>query len=415
MDPMFKNHSRQRPAFLSMFVTLAACAAFIAPTAAKASDQAPDASRPGLLISNDQIPEDLKDKIYSKPIHTPDVTPDEVMGQGYYDQGQVTVVGEKIKGLEGQLSALQGSVSQLLGDVNNQQKQNEEKAAQYYADVATINTQLQAGTTKGNPRLVHRMQQAQSNLESLGSSVSTLNALSAQAASKASEASYLLEATRAAYSLSGAVEEDHVHLAQLEDAINSTSVIVERLLNNVNDDITRTSTYLTSERDNLRTLALAVDNGDLYGKSLSNRPFSNVGAYQKASANMSDMAGMTATPAIAQSQPAPQPASVSALAGGPRPLVKIRFDRPDVEYQQPVYMAVNEALHRYPNASFDLIAVTPTQGNAAEVAIESTRARRNAEKVLRALTQMGLTLDRVNLSYQQSADAKTNEVHLYIH
>ncbi|MEZ5919436.1 MAG: hypothetical protein R3D66_05910 [Alphaproteobacteria bacterium] len=48
-------------------------------------------------------------------------------------------------------------------------------------------------------------------------------------------------------------------------------------------------------------------------------------------------------------------------------------------------------MDRYPDARFDLVAVTPTGGNAAEVTNESTRARRNAERVLRTLTQMGAT------------------------
>src|SRR5262249_50768015 len=160
---------------------------------------------------------------------------------------------------------------------------------------------------------------------------------------------------------------------------------MERILNNVSDDITRTTTYLSSERDNMRTLSLAVKNGDMYGKSLANRPFSGAGVFQQASASPQDIqAAATAQPAV--------------LSGGPRPLVKIRFDRADVDYEQPVYLAVNEALQRYPNAHFDLVAVHPTSGNAAEVAIESTKARRNAERVLRTLTEMGLPLDRINLS-----------------
>ncbi|PJF20461.1 MAG: hypothetical protein CUN56_16060 [Phototrophicales bacterium] len=98
----------------------------------------------------------------------------------------------------------------------------------------------------------------------------------------------------------------------------------------------------------------------------------------------------------------------------PRPLVVIRFDDPNVEYEQAVYMAVNEALDRYPDAQFELVAVTPTQGNAAKVAIETTRARRNAEKVLRSLTQMGLTSDRIILSSLSNDQIDSNEVHLYI-
>lgn len=104
---------------------------------------------------------------------------------------------------------------------------------------------------------------------------------------------------------------------------------------------------------------------------------------------------------------------MSALPA-PRPLAKIRFDQPDVAYEQPIYAAVNEALQRYPNARFDLVAVHPTNGNAAKVAIESTKARRNAEKVLRTLTEMGLPLDRIDLSYDQSPEISSNEVRLFV-
>ncbi|MEZ5919435.1 MAG: hypothetical protein R3D66_05905 [Alphaproteobacteria bacterium] len=53
----------------------------------------------------------------------------------------------------------------------------------------------------------------------------------------------------------------------MEDQINSLTVVIDRLLNNINDDITRTSTYLSSERNNLRTLS-AVTNGDALRQKL---------------------------------------------------------------------------------------------------------------------------------------------------
>ena len=374
-------------------------------TGATGPGAVPYPTDPDLNNNNNQISKTARSGVYSKPARVREITSSEVLGRSYYDSQQ-TVVGDKVKDLESQLSNLQGSVSGLIADVNNVQKMNEGKAAQYYADVATISTQLQSGTTPGNPRLVQRLTQAEANLEQLGGSVGTLNGLAADAGNLASESSYLLEATRAAYSLSGAIEEDHVRLAELEDAVNSTSVIIERLLNNVNDDITRTATYLNSERNNLRALAVGVNNGDLYGKALGNRPFSSAGVFQASATSdmgMNAPMGMSATTAVG-----------GGMSAGMRPLVKIRFDKPEVNYEQPVYMAVNEALQRYPNANFELVAVHPTEGNAAQVAIESTRARRNAEKVLRTLTQMGLSLERVNLSYTQSPEARTNEVHLYI-
>ena len=77
-------------------------------------------------------------------------------------------------------------------------------------------------------------------------------------------------------------------------------------------------------------------------------------------------------------------------------------------------MLINQALERYPNAMFEVVAVNPTQGNAAEVAIETTKARRNAERVIRTLEQMGLSSNRIELSYDESTAARSNEVHLFL-
>ena len=391
-----KNMSKKSARIQNGLLVLSGLALISPLTAAPSAAQ----DRPALIITGGPLPASLKNKVYSKPTEVREIQVHEVTGTSYYEPTSTIVTG-KINGLTDDLALIQNKVSNLSGDLSALQKDNESKAADYYATVATVNTQLQAGTTPGNPRLVKRLDSAESKLSAITGSITGLNQIAMNTSQVASEATFLLEEARAAYGLSGAVEEDHVQLAQLEDTINNTMVIIERVLNNVNDDITRTSTYLSSEQNNLRTLSLAVSNGDLYGKSLGNRPFSSAGSFQNASYDASASTTAAAAPAA------------SGLSG-PRPLVKIRFDRADVDYEQPVYMAVNEALERYPNARFDLVAIHPTSGNAAEVAIESTRARRNAEKVLRTMTQMGLPLDRVDLSYSESADAASSEVHIYV-
>jgi hypothetical protein len=363
---------------------------------------------PALVITNDPLPAGLQNKIYNKPTQAPVINPQDVMSPAYYDDKGETPVGRKVDTMRNELFDLQGRVAKLAENLASIENNGQNQAAAYYASVATISTQLQSGTTPGNPRLLQKFQVARDTLEQFGANIQTLNDLALQINSAASNASYLLETVRATYSLTGAVEEDHVRLAQMEDSINNTNVVIERLLNNVNDDITRTTAYLNTERDNMRTMALAIESGSLFGKSLSNRPFSNA---QLASFSPSASSGFGGG-----MEPANANMGVAAHPGlnGPRPLVKIRFDRPDVDYQQPLYMAVSEALKRYPDARFELVAVHPTKGNAAQVAIESTKARRDAEKVLRSLTEMGLTLDRIDLSYTPSADASTSEVHLYI-
>lgn len=402
--------------------------ALLSSAAAIAISDAKAANPPPLIITNEPLPPELQSKIYSTPTQTRTITPRQVTGQSYYGSEQIqTSVGSKIDAMRQDLFKVQGDVSVLAENLSGLEERNRIQAAEYYASVATISTQLQSGTTPGNPRLVSKLGVARSNLERLSGNIATLNDLAMEIANVASQASFLMESTRAAYGISGAVEEDHVRLAQMEDAINNTMVVIDRLLNNVNDDITRTTAYIGSERNNLRTLSLAIRNGDLFGKSLSNRPFSHAApaSFMRASTgNGTDMPPAAYPPTndmngMDMSGYAPEaPQELASKAAAPakaRPLVKIRFDRANVAYEQPVYMAVNEALTRYPDARFELVAVNPTRGNAAEIAIESTRSRRNAERVLRSLTEMGLSIDRIDLSYMPSDEVSSNEVRLYVH
>ena len=405
---MTEQAHKKRTSRYYLFMALATVYGFSLTPIAIDSAEAAD-SPAALVISNDPLPMDLRSQVYSSPSRAPQISPAQVTGN-YYDEQSQTVVGRKVDTLRSELFSLQGEIANQSEKLVSMQVNGQNKAATYYASIATISTQLQSGTTPGNPRLVSKLATARTNLEDLSENIASLNDLAVKISASASTASFLLESTRATYGLSGAIEEDHVRLAQLEDAINNTVVIVERLLNNGNDDITRTTAYLATERDNLRTLALAINTGDMFGRSLSSRPFS---AAPQANFTPAAASGYANTFTGAPAQPMTPPA-VGTVPGGPRPLVKIRFDRPDVSYQQPVYLAVNEALKRYPNARFELVAVHPSAGNAAETAIESTRARRNAERVLRSLTEMGLGLERVDLSYTPSENATTNEVHLYV-
>jgi len=106
--------------------------------------------------------------------------------------------------------------------------------------------------------------------------------------------------------------------------------------------------------------------------------------------------------------------SSSDALGSRTPLAVIRFSRPDVPYQSMLYTAMSKALERRPQAQFDLVAVAPNQGTPAQVALAQNKSRRNAEQVLRTLTEMGLPPSRVNLRSTTSTSANTNEVHIYV-
>jgi hypothetical protein len=181
----------------------------------------------------------------------------------------------------------------------------------------------------------------------------------------------------------------------LEDETNRTVVLIDRLLNELSDDISRQTAYVGNERANLTTLALAIKNGELYGQSLGNRAYAS----------------------SAPTASLPPPGSTGArsfAAENRRPLVVIRFDRPNPPYEQALYTAVSKALERRPSAGFDVVAVAPNRGSTAQVSQAQTRSKRNADQVLRTLNDMGLPQNRVSVSSTTSPDTSVSEVHIYV-
>jgi hypothetical protein len=304
-----------------------------------------------------------------------------------------TFVGQKVGMLRGELQRMRGEIGQENTGLQKIRGETAGHSQAYHGAIAAINSRLQVGTTPGNPFLVSNWNTAQSGLGNIDADITKMNSLANSVAGTSTMSAYLLETTRAAYGLSGAVEEDHRQLAILEDEVNRTVVLIDRLLNELSEDINRQTSYVAAERGNLTALSLAIKNGEALGGSLSNRAYA------------------TAAP-LASAAPLGSSSNLGSPSG--RPLVVIRFDRANVEYEQALYTAVSRALQRRPQAGFDLIAVTSGKGTPARVTINGNKAKRNAEKVLRSLSGMGLPLDRVRLSATTQNTAESNEVHLYV-
>jgi len=117
-------------------------------------------------------------------------------------------------------------------------------------------------------------------------------------------------------------------------------------------------------------------------------------------------------PAEAAATPADiaRPAGPSGPSTARRPLVTIRFDQPDVQYEWPLYEAVQAALDRKPDARFDLVAV----GRPSSTGGVPAAANRRAEEVLLALTRMGLPANRVTLATTTSQSVPASEVRLFV-
>ncbi|HEX6980147.1 MAG TPA: hypothetical protein VF342_12690 [Alphaproteobacteria bacterium] len=312
-----------------------------------------------------------------------------------------TVVGQRVARLREDVQRLQSSVAANSRALQQRRADAVQAAQRYYTLVGGINARLQVGTTPGNPVLQGQWAEANQELDRIAAEIGRMTALSNDVAGDAALAAFLLESIRAAYALSGAVEEDHRQLAALEDEVNRSTVTIDRLLNELSEDVTRQSAYVSRERSNMTTLAVAIKNGELYGGGLANRTFGPLTPPDSA-------------PAVQSRASTGQSARSAAPAPGDRPLVVIRFDRPKPSYEQALYTAVSRALERRPQAIFDVVAVATTKGNQAQAALAQTNSKRQAEQVVRSLTDMGLPPSRVRLSSTTSASAQSNEVHLYV-
>jgi hypothetical protein len=295
-----------------------------------------------------------------------------------------TIVGQKASQIAADLDRLKGTINVQRGQKQQITQQVIADSETYHGTLAAIEAHLQLGTTPGNPVLTRQWSEAQNELDRINSDVLQMNRLSSEVGNDASLAAFMLDSVRAARSLTGGLDEDFRRLSLLEDDTNATTVQIDRLLGELSTDIQRQQQYVASARSDLNVLALAIKNGQLYGSTLSGTRSSAV------------------------------PMAPTMASTGDRPLVVIRFDRPNVSYENALYTAVKGALDRRPTAGFEVVAVSSTGGSAGSAAISETSSRRNAESVLRSLTQMGLTADRVRMSTATSPTAGNGEVDVYV-
>jgi len=323
----------------------------------------------------------LPDQSYSQqPAMSSSATITPIQVEGGSNTG--TAVSSTVGNLRGQLISIENHLASNAQQLAGLHGQSASNATAYHEAKARITARLQVGTTRGNPELVAEWNTAQSALDQLTININSLNALGTNVANDSSNAHYVLDQITATFNVSGAVDEDHRQLSVLEDETNQTIILIDRLLKNVSDDVQRQTAYVGNERANLTTLAAAIKNGELYGAELG--------------APM--MAG---------------PGPVASSYGG-TPLVVIRFDHANVDYQQILYAALNQALQSRPSAGFSVVAVSPTRGTVTAVQLAQTAAKRHAQEVMRSITDMGVPASRLAVASSTDPNATSSEVRVFV-
>ena len=316
----------------------------------------------------------------------PEVTKNET---AFAETPRRSFVGQKIDVIQRELAQLREKLNKNTATFKALKEKSALESAKYYESIAYINARLQVGTTPGNPELKQKWNQAVAAIGDLESNVTAMARLSTQASTDSDMVVYLLNAIRSTFAISGALDEEHDALRRMEDETNQIAVLVDRLVGEINTQMARQQQYVGNERRNVDTLAMAIRNGQLFGVNLADPRM---------------------VPTAAATLPIVVDAAIPTFnPQGRRPLIRIPFDSKKVAYEQALYQAVKAALEKRPDVSFELVAVIP-----ANEALGSYEAMRNAEAVMRSLTEMGMPAGRVGLSKMQSKEAKTTEVQIYV-
>jgi hypothetical protein len=313
----------------------------------------------------------------------------------YYDSpAGGTFVGARVSQLRADLDALDRALAADRGQLQQIKQSINSNGQAYHGVLAGVQGRLQAGSTPGNPQLVNDWNRAQAQLGMIDSDIARLNQLSTKVGNDGSMSGYLLDAVRAAYGLSGAVEEDHRQLRILEERAGRTGLGASRLQVDVGNEISRQIGLVNAERNNLQNLTEQIRQGDIYNPQMRERLYTAPTLQERPrSGAVNPYVG-----ASVSSDPLPAPA-----LGGSRPLVIIKFDAPNVNYEQPLYQAINRAIQARPSTNFDVVAVSASGGSG----------RGEAERVYRSMVAMGVPAERLRLSASSSEQARSNEVHIF--
>lgn len=302
-------------------------------------------------------------------------------------QNTGTAMGAKTMTIDADLRRLGDGIDRRSAEFHRADDAHRADVRAYAETVRAIEARLKAGSAPADPALVAQDAQARRQLDRVAEDVAQLNAVGSEIASEVAFAAYVEQELKSAATFEAAPE-DQRQLAALRPVAAEDRAVAARLADAVNTALARGSASLADERRHLAMVDTAVRTGHA------------VAPAQTASAS----------PAASASHRA----AASAAAHTQRPLVIIRFDRPDVPYQQVLYTAVKRALERRPDATFDLVAVSPARDDEAQLRTVTTHAQRDAEDVLHTLSSMGLPAGRVRVSAMMSSEVATNEVQIFV-
>lgn len=95
------------------------------------------------------------------------------------------------------------------------------------------------------------------------------------------------------------------------------------------------------------------------------------------------------------------------------PLLILRFNKPGVQYKQPLKQVVERVLEAKPDANFELLSLVPVYIERTKNTKSRQVAEHNASKIAAAIESSNVEANHIRIRYQESKTVPMNEVHIF--
>jgi hypothetical protein len=307
-----------------------------------------------------------------------------------------TAVGRKAAELSAQFQQVMENQRSHDSDFQKVQNKISQDSAAYYETMRFMQARLQKGTTRSNPILLEKWNEATKQLEIVAADVSGLSQVAGGISGNLDTLKYLQSAIKSAYLEPGAVDEDHDRLRLLEDQVGRLSVQLDILFTQVSESIPPQEAYLSQQRKLLTVFAQAIHKGHLdEGQS---KAFDSITSSSLPKTAVSQQAVM---------QNKAQSSEKSNLLPTQKPLIVISFEKGKPDYEKTLSSLLQEVLARKPDASFEILTRTTGSGSPA-------RMKKETAAVFKMFLSLGIPSGRVAMSSQTNPALLSDDIQIFI-
>ena len=280
-------------------------------------------------------------------------------------EGTNPYVDERIKTLKNEVSTAKDVQDRRKKTLNEMREHVVKSNGKYKDTVNKIQFSLSSGVEPANKDLIDQWKDARMQLEKNNDIAFDMRMLVAQLEKDVKILDYIDESVKGMDKIPGKTRNEQTELNQVLSDTAFLKKDVMALIKSTEDEADSSTVAVLNEKENLNDLALSIKEGRVVGMSNSSSMYSS-----------HNMNGNNINAKSLDQK----------LVNGGRALIDIDMSK-NTDCSEPLYHSLSRALERDPSTSFQVVSI------ASNMSV----AKKNSEKVISVLTEMGMPASRISI------------------